>query len=156
MPSDLSVEQWNAATESWSPQAGRAGDRIQLRLSDELVLPTLSEGLLGVAQRFSNGMSRSVDAVYRQMDNIYAFYETNLQWDDNHAVATGSTDGSLIHICFWQPTKTLIRPTGDYSFVSVGWHMSIKCGDSLMVWVITRALSRIILMIEEHNSLIIT
>ena len=95
MPSDLSVEQWNAATESWSPQAGRAGDRIQLRLSDELVLPTLSEGLLGVAQRFSNGMSWSVDAVYRQMDNIYAFYETNLQWDDNHAVATGSTDGSL-------------------------------------------------------------
>ena len=95
MPSDLSVEQWNATTESWSPQAGRAGDRIQLRLSDELVLPTLSEGLLGVAQRFSDGMSWSVDAVYRQMDNIYAFYETNLQWDDNHAVATGSTDGSL-------------------------------------------------------------
>ncbi len=92
-PSDLNVASWDEGSGTWQSMGDNLSQNRMLTVTDNLLLPKLNEALGGV--RMGDDQLRgSLDLVYRQTDNIYAFYESNLQRSGGTERIVGSGDGT--------------------------------------------------------------
>ena len=92
-PSDVTVRAYSESDAAWEAQNDVFGTSTRISFDQNLALPALNEALLG----FKAGdpeLHGAVDAIYRHTDGVYAFYEQNLQWNQELSSVLGSSDGT--------------------------------------------------------------